>query len=61
MNRTTDIATRAPSAEASGGVETPFGVLPQWNLDDLYPGMESPEFQADFNAIADKAESCGVN
>jgi oligoendopeptidase F len=57
MNRTTDIATRAPSAEASGGVETPFGVLPQWNLDDLYPGMESPEFRTDFNAIADKAES----
>ena len=25
-----------------------FGALPEWALDDLYPGMESLEFEADF-------------
>jgi len=27
-----------------------FGALPQWNLDDLYPGMDSPALQRDLEA-----------
>jgi oligoendopeptidase F len=38
----------APADVAKGGVAGPaLGVLPEWNLDDLYPGMESESFVAD--------------
>ncbi|MCK0208341.1 M3 family oligoendopeptidase [Starkeya koreensis] len=32
----------------------PFGDLPQWNLTDLYPAIDSPELQADLEAAAAK-------
>jgi oligoendopeptidase F len=32
-----------------------FGALPEWDLDDLYPGMDSPEFKRDLSAVADLA------
>ncbi|QIE57877.1 M3 family oligoendopeptidase [Pikeienuella piscinae] len=35
------------SAEPSGGGA--LGELPEWRLDDLYPGMESDELEADFD------------
>ncbi|WP_284177681.1 M3 family oligoendopeptidase [Rhabdaerophilum sp. SD176] len=45
---------RAPhpvlASTASGGVE--LGDLPVWTLDHLYPGMTSPEFLADLEAMA---------
>ncbi|HEX3438760.1 MAG TPA: M3 family metallopeptidase, partial [Pseudolabrys sp.] len=32
-----------PSAKSSGGL----GALPEWNLNDLYPGLDSPELKSD--------------
>jgi oligoendopeptidase F len=32
-----------------------YGALPEWNLDDLYPGMESAEFKRDLSGTADTA------
>ncbi|WP_340109930.1 M3 family oligoendopeptidase [Pikeienuella sp. HZG-20] len=40
----------ADSGEPSGGA--PLGDLPEWRLDDLYPGMESPALKADFDWLA---------
>ena len=40
-------ALHATAEAASGSTATEFGTLPRWNLDDLYPGRASPEFQAD--------------
>ncbi len=31
-------------------VKTELGDLPQWNLNDLYPGMKSDAFLADYNS-----------
>ena len=51
---------RAPAATAQKG-HNEFGDLPVWNLDDLYPGPDSPELKRDLEwakteakAIADK-------
>ncbi len=33
-----------------------IGPLPTWNLGDLYPGRDCPEFSADFDAVAADAE-----
>ncbi|MDD9908431.1 MAG: M3 family oligoendopeptidase [Ahrensia sp.] len=44
-------------AEASHAVDTEFGPLPQWNLDDLFPGMESPDFKKAFEAAVPEAEA----
>jgi oligoendopeptidase F len=40
----------APADAASTSLSAPadLGVLPQWRLDDLYEGMDSPVFAADF-------------
>jgi oligoendopeptidase F len=37
---------RAPAAAQQKG-HNEFGVLPEWNLDDLYPGPESKELKSD--------------
>ena len=37
--------------------EDPFGPLPEWDLTDLYPGIDSPELAADLKHAADQAES----
>ncbi|MCA1953056.1 MAG: M3 family oligoendopeptidase [Hyphomicrobiales bacterium] len=37
--------------------ETALGDLPEWRLDDLYPGMDSLEFAADFAAMSDDARA----
>jgi oligoendopeptidase F len=43
-------------AEALGGDGKDLGLLPQWRLDDLYEGMDSPRFAADLErAAADAA------
>ncbi|MEM9331984.1 MAG: M3 family oligoendopeptidase [Pseudomonadota bacterium] len=34
-----------------------YGALPEWDLDDLYPGMESKEFQEDVRFCKDKAKT----
>ena len=36
---------RAPAT--AGVTDGDLGTLPGWNLDDLYPGRESPQFKAD--------------
>ena len=38
---------RSPDLAASG-----LGTLPQWDLNDLYPGMESPELRADLDSAS---------
>ncbi len=38
----------APSgATAAASSTTGLGDLPEWNLSDLYPGMDAPELQRD--------------
>ena len=37
---------RAPAAAAQKG-HNEFGELPEWNLDDLYPGPDSAELKRD--------------
>jgi oligoendopeptidase F len=34
-----------------------LGALPEWRLDHLYPGMDSPEFAADLARAADQAKA----
>ena len=43
-------------AEASSAATT-LGTLPEWNLDDLYPGMDSPEVAADLKRIDEDAKA----
>ncbi len=44
------------SGEARNSAGRDLGVLPQWRLDDLYEGMDSPRFAADLErAAADAA------
>jgi oligoendopeptidase F len=44
-----DPALRAPQAAAARAVAKPIelGALPEWDLSDLYPGMDSAEFASD--------------
>jgi oligoendopeptidase F len=37
---------RSPAEAAIAEPETDLGALPEWNLDDLFPGMDSPEYKA---------------
>ncbi|WP_341760131.1 M3 family oligoendopeptidase [Candidatus Endowatersipora endosymbiont of Watersipora subatra] len=43
------------SEEQDVGVENSLGKLPEWNLGDLYPGMDSELFGADFKNSIPKA------
>jgi oligoendopeptidase F len=45
MNATT--LARRDEGGAGASVKTEFGVLPEWNLADLYPAMDCPEFNSD--------------
>jgi oligoendopeptidase F len=48
----------AASVEAGGSKTNPdLGFLPEWNLDDLYPGMESSAFQDDLKRAASEAKA----
>ncbi len=33
--------------------------LPHWKLDNIYPGLESPEFESAFHSLKDKIEALG--
>ncbi|MEP1207582.1 MAG: M3 family oligoendopeptidase [Rhizobiaceae bacterium] len=51
--------TNKASAElsaTSGAAQSEFGTLPEWSLDDLYPGMASDAFKQDFDTAAKKAQ-----
>lgn len=39
------------SATEPASVEASLGDLPEWNLNDLYPGMDSPEFATDMDRV----------
>ncbi len=43
-------------AETTHAVDSEFGDLPQWNLDDLFPGMKSEEFETAFEQAVPSAE-----
>jgi oligoendopeptidase F len=47
----------ATESAAGAAAHTEFGALPEWNLDDLYPGMTSASFTNDFDAAVDKAKT----
>jgi oligoendopeptidase F len=42
--------TSTHSASAPRSSTDPFGGLPEWDLSDLYPGMDSPEFAGDLGS-----------
>lgn len=57
MNRFSNLAPKA-AAEAANSAShaySEFGKLPEWNLDDLYPGMTSDAFKSDFDNAVEKA------
>ena len=41
--------TQRPLYDANTAGSAPFGPLPDWDLTDLYPSPDSPEFQRDLN------------
>jgi oligoendopeptidase F len=47
----------APQAAAAAAAAPDLGALPEWRLDDLYSGMDSPIFAADLSRAADIAKS----
>jgi oligoendopeptidase F len=56
MNATSKISPRyASAAELAARSAPDLGPLPEWNLADLYPGMDSPAFATD---LARAAEAC---
>src|SRR5579863_659712 len=44
-------------AAASGAATPDLGALPEWRLDDLYSGMDSPVFVADLQRAAEEAKA----
>jgi oligoendopeptidase F len=46
---------KAPAEGASAAAT--LGALPEWRLDHLYPGMDSPQFAADLARAADEAKA----
>ena len=43
-----EIVMRPSAPEAAHAAsKDDLGILPEWNLADLYPGMEAPEFKRD--------------
>ena len=49
---------RALAAAGMGAAgETGLGPLPEWDLDDLYPGRDSPELARDLADLASRAKS----
>ena len=44
-------------ATASGAAAPDLGPLPEWRLDDLYSGMDSPVFAADLQRAAEEAKA----
>ena len=45
--------TSSPAEAAVADDEIDLGALPEWNLDDLFPGMESAEYKSALTAAAD--------
>ncbi|MEP1766261.1 MAG: M3 family oligoendopeptidase [Sulfitobacter sp.] len=51
-----NIPTPLRDANAAGG-ESPFGDLPEWNLDDLYPGEDATELKRDLDWLEQSCAS----
>ncbi len=47
---------RAPASPVHKG-HNEFGTLPEWNLDDLYPGTDSPELKRDLDWAKSEAKA----
>src|SRR5438477_9608951 len=45
------------AADRAVAGETALGPLPEWNLDDLYPGRDSPELARDLAELATQAKA----
>jgi oligoendopeptidase F len=45
----------APPRDSAAGASAALGALPEWDLGDLYPARESPEFEADLAAATAEA------
>ncbi|MFD0915158.1 M3 family oligoendopeptidase [Pseudahrensia aquimaris] len=58
--RPTNDPQSAAKAKA-GAAKSEFGDLPEWNLDDLYPGMESEAFKKDFDSAVPHCEVFSTN
>jgi len=52
-----DALSAAKPADKSPDKTGNLGGLPEWNLDDLYPGMASPELEADLAAAQAEADA----
>lgn len=50
-------AIRHGAGAGGGGAGAALGTLPEWNLDDLYPGIDSPEVAADLARALREAEA----
>src|SRR4051794_23735496 len=47
----------AEQARKNGENDEALGALPVWNLDDLYPGMDAPEVDADLARAAELSKA----
>src|SRR5690606_18616190 len=48
-------ASNGMAGSANAASKEALGDLPEWNLADLYPGMESPEYSRDLARVAQDA------
>ena len=55
MANSASTASKTADHHASDS-KTAYGELPEWNLNDLYPGMESDEFKKDFSDVVEAAK-----
>lgn len=59
MRMTGSTGRHAPDGVASASETPELGLLPEWNLSDLYPSMDSPLFKADLERGLREAEAFG--
>ena len=52
---TTSLSPNHARAALAADPQTALGALPEWNLADLYPGIDSPELARDLTAAAERA------
>ncbi len=56
MNGSKSSAVHAPAGAAVADEAQPsLGILPEWNLADLYPSMDAPELKRDIERVASEA------
>ena len=57
MKFPSDFFLKSAKAKDGSTDDEKLGRLPNWDLNDLYPGMQSKEFKQDFDAAVGKAQS----